>query len=133
MFGTDKCLAAMDQRLAPLDAREQERRRLEGELGIPEFSRQIEEAADGVSDCEWEVADLDPTPDTAAALIMADLGIECLQEATITGDDRCGTMRIAAAALEALVPNLSGLIREHAAFFIANRTTPLSAMPFHAP
>jgi hypothetical protein len=32
-----------------------------------------------------------------------------------------------------LLPNLSGLIREHAAFFIANRTTPLSAMPFHAP
>jgi hypothetical protein len=27
----------------------------------------------------------------------------------------------------------TGLIREHAAFFVANRTTPLSAMPFHAP
>jgi hypothetical protein len=128
-----KILANMDRRLAALEAREQERARLRDELGITEFSRQIEEAADGVSDCEWELEDLDRTPDVAAAMVMAELGTECLQDATIAGDNRSGTMRIAAAALEALLPNLSGLIREHAAFFIANRTTPLSAMPFHAP
>jgi hypothetical protein len=131
--GAVQARATRDRRLSELEAREREAKRISDELGITEFERQIREAADGVADCEAELDDLDPTPDTAAALIMADLGIECLQEATIAGDDRCSTMRIAVAALEALLPNLSGLIREHAAFFIANRTTPLSAMPFHAP
>jgi hypothetical protein len=133
MFGSGTCMTKMHERLAALEAREQERARLRDELGITEFSRQIEAAADGVSDCEWELDDLDKTPDVAAALVMADLGPECLQDATIAGDNRHGTMRIAAAALEALLPNLSGLIREHAAFFVSNRTMPLSAMPFHAP
>jgi hypothetical protein len=34
--------------------------------------------------------------------------------------------------LEVLTPKLSGLIREHAVFFVANPYAPLSAMPFSA-
>ena len=52
--------------------------------------------------------------------------------ATASRANRDGTMRMAAAALEALLPKLSGLIREHATIFVANRTVPLSAMPFYA-
>jgi hypothetical protein len=34
--------------------------------------------------------------------------------------------------LRGLLPNLSGLIRDHAAFFVSNPTLQLSAMPFAA-
>jgi hypothetical protein len=39
---------------------------------------------------------------------------------------------MAAVALEALLPKLSGLIREHALMFVANKSVPLSAMPVYA-
>ena len=127
-----KVLAEMDQRLLALEAREQERDRLKDQLGIAEFERQMTAAAEGVVASETELENIEQTPNVIAALLMADLGCECMQEATIAGPNRDGTMRMGAAALEALLPKLSGLIRDHAAFFVANRTTPLSAMPFSA-
>jgi hypothetical protein len=39
-------------------------------------------------------------------------------------------MAMGLVALRSLLPSLSGLIREHAAFFVSNPTLPLSAMPF---
>jgi hypothetical protein len=39
-------------------------------------------------------------------------------------------MAMALVALKGLSPNLSGLIRDHAAFFVANPELPLSGMPF---
>jgi hypothetical protein len=39
-------------------------------------------------------------------------------------------MAMALVALRGLLPNLSGLIREHAAFFVSNSSLSLSAMPF---
>jgi hypothetical protein len=41
-------------------------------------------------------------------------------------------MAIALFVAWGLVPSLSGLIREHAAFFVDNASLPLSAMPFNA-
>jgi len=39
-------------------------------------------------------------------------------------------MAMALVALRALLPSLSGLIRDHAAFFVANPGLPFSGMPF---
>jgi hypothetical protein len=59
---------------------------------------------------------------------MAEVDQGCSRNASA---DDCGTLAVAAIALEALLPSLSaGLIQEHAAFFVANCTARLSAMPF---
>jgi hypothetical protein len=39
-------------------------------------------------------------------------------------------MNMACVALELLFPHLTGLIQEHVAFFLANRTAQLRDMPF---
>jgi hypothetical protein len=39
-------------------------------------------------------------------------------------------MAMAFVALRGLLPDLSGVIREHAALFVRNPTLPLSDMPF---
>jgi hypothetical protein len=44
--------------------------------------------------------------------------------------DEKGPLNVALVALRGLLPGLSGMIRDHAAFFVGNPTLRLSAMPF---
>jgi hypothetical protein len=63
---------------------------------------------------------------------MIGLSNDCQRDAIASGNGDCGTMAMALVGLQGLVPNLSGPIREHAAFFVSNPALPLSAMPFAA-
>jgi hypothetical protein len=61
---------------------------------------------------------------------MINLGYDCDQSAYASGNGYCGTMAMALVALRGLLPNLSGLIRDHAAFFVADPKRPLREMTF---
>jgi hypothetical protein len=65
-----------------------------------------------------------------AATVLARLGNDCSRSDFAEGNGYCGTMAMAQVALQELVPNLSGLIRDHAAVFVSNPKLPLAAMPF---
>jgi hypothetical protein len=126
-----KSRAAMRARMRSIIARLHERHRLYEELGLTELNRQIEattdtliEAEDYFHECE------DETPNIVAARLLMDLINDCQRDAIASGNGYCGTMAMALVALKGLLPNLSGLIRDHAAFFVGNPTLPLSAMPF---
>jgi hypothetical protein len=128
-----KARAAMRARMRAIIARLHERDRLYDELGLTELNRQIEattdtriEAEDYFHECE------DETSNIVAARLLMGLINDCQRDAIASGSDYCGTMAMALAALKGLLPNLSGLIREHAAFFVANPELPLSGMPFAA-
>jgi hypothetical protein len=80
--------------------------------------RQIEVAVDALIKAEEFFHECnDETPNIVAARIMIGLTNDC-------------QMAIALVVARGLVPSLSGLIREHAAFFVANPALPLSGMPF---
>jgi hypothetical protein len=57
---------------------------------------------------------------------------DCQQDAIASGHGYCGIMAMALVALRGLLPSLSGMIREHAAFFVDNPGLPLRGMPFNA-
>jgi hypothetical protein len=62
--------------------------------------------------------------------VLAGLSNDCCRSGFAEGNGYSGTMAMALVALRGSLPNLSGLIRDHAAFFVSNPTLPLSAMPF---
>jgi hypothetical protein len=126
-----KARAAMRARMRAILARLHERDRLYEELGLTELNRQIEattdtriEMEDYLYECE------DQTPNIVAARLLMGLINDCQRDAIASGNGYCGTMAMALAALKGLLPNLSGMIREHVAFFVGNPTLSLSAMPF---
>jgi hypothetical protein len=123
--------AAMRRNILAIVARLRERKRLYDGLGITELNRQMEAATNAITiadeyfhECE------DETPNIVAARIIIGLTNNCRQDATANRHGYCGTMAMALVALRGLLPNLSGLIREHAAFFVSNSSLSLSAMPF---
>lgn len=127
-----KARANMRRRILQVVARLRERARLYDQLRLIELDRQITAESLRIVAAEDALRDLHSTPDKAAALLMAQLGIECDDSAFASGNGYDGTMAMAATALEALLPNLSGTIRDHAAFFVANSALPFSQMPFRA-
>lgn len=124
----------MQHRIEKIEARERERDRIYEELGLCALDDEIQTLNDLIFDAESALQELDhPSPDAFAARLMAQLCQDCSRNAVASGDGYCTTAAMAATALEALLPSLSdGLIREHATFFIANRTAPFSEMPFRA-
>jgi hypothetical protein len=108
----------MRARMRVIVARLRERKRLRDELGLTELNRQIEATVDAITSAEDYFHECgDETPSIVAARIMIGLTNDCQRA-------------IALVVARGLVPSLSGLIREHAAFFVANPELPLSAMPF---
>jgi hypothetical protein len=88
-------------------------------------------AAFGPVDAEYYFHECDDeTPNIVAARLMMGLTNDCQQDAIAGGHGYCGIMAMALVALRGLLPSLSGMIREHAAFFVDNSGLPLSAMPF---
>ncbi|MGY4499176.1 hypothetical protein ACVWYH_003107 [Bradyrhizobium sp. GM24.11] len=122
--------AQMRERIKLIVARLRERKRLYEELGLNVMSDGCEAACEGIRDAVEAIEDLPPSPERSAALVMEGLSNECTVDAFASGNGYCGTMAIAVVALEAFLPGLSGLIREHAAHFLANRTSTLASMPF---
>lgn len=123
----------MRQRIRAIVARLREKERIEEELGLTALSDEIETLCQLIGNAEWALEDLDPSPDTFAARLMAQLSQDCSRDAVASGNGYCTTAAMALTALEALLPALSpGLIRDHATFFVENRTAPFSAMPFSA-
>jgi hypothetical protein len=62
----------------------------------------------------------------------ARLSQDCDKDSHASGNGYCGIMAVAIIALEALLLDLSGVTRDHAAGYVANPTTPLAKMPFGA-
>ena len=124
----------MRQRIRTIVARLRERHRIYEELRLYALGDEIQTECELIFDAELALEGLDdPSPDKFAARLMAQLTQDCNRDAVASGNGYCATAAMAATALEALLPSLSdGLIREHAAFFVANRTAPFSAMPFRA-
>jgi hypothetical protein len=73
---------------------------------------------------------LEQTPNAVAALVLENLCGDCDQSSCAAGSGYCGTMAMGLVALRGLLPSLSGLIGEHAAFFVANPEATLGNMPF---
>jgi hypothetical protein len=131
--GRKKARATMRARMRAIVARLREQDRLYEELGLTELNRQTEATIDAITSAEDYLHECDDeTPNIAAARLMMGLPNDCQQDATASGNGYCGTMAMALVALKGLLPSLSGLIRDHAAFFVSNPTLPLSAMPFVA-
>jgi hypothetical protein len=110
----------------------QERDRLFSELGLDSFDDLIVAECNAIMATEDAIDDLAPSPNRTAALIMVRLSQDCDKDSYASGNGYCGIMAVAIIALEAPRPNLSGMIRDHAAFFVANTRTPFSEMPFAA-
>jgi len=130
-MGRAKARETMRARMRAIVARLRERNRINDELGLTELNRQMEAVTEAIitaedyfHECEEEI------PNVVAARGMIGLTNDCQQDAIADGNGYCGTMAMALVALRGLLPSLSGLIREHAAFFAGNPTLPLSAMPF---
>jgi hypothetical protein len=130
--GRKKARATMRARMRAIVARLREQDRLYEELGLTELNRQMEATVDAITSAEDYLNECDDeTPNIAAARLMMGLPNDCQQDATASGNGYCGTMAMALVALKGLLPSLSaGLIRDHAAFFVANPELPLSDMPF---
>jgi hypothetical protein len=75
---------------------------------------------------------LSGSPNVSAAHLMMEVCQNCGLEDFAGGNGSSGGMAIAAMALKTLLPNLSGLIRNHAAFFVDNPGLPLRQMMFAA-
>jgi hypothetical protein len=124
----------MRQRIRPIVARLRERDRIYEDLCPRALSDEMQTESDLIFNAERALEELDdPSPDKFAARLMVQLSQHCNGDAVASGNGYCETAAMAATALEALLPSLSdGLIREHATFFVANRTAPFSTMPFRA-
>ena len=109
-----------------------ERNRLYAELGLIELDRQLNDICTAITSLEDTMSEQEPTPNIVAAKLMITLGDECDRASRAIGNDYCATMAMALVVLQGLLPNLSGLIKTHAAFFVGNPDLPLSEMPFVA-
>jgi hypothetical protein len=124
--------ATMRRSIKAIVVRLRERKRLYEQLNLNELDRQITAACNAILAAEEAIGELEQTPNVIAAQLLASLSNECARTSYATGNGYCGTMAMGLVALRGLLPDLSGLIREHAAFFVSNPERPLSAMPFAA-
>jgi hypothetical protein len=126
----EKARAILRQNVRAIVARLRERNALYESLGLIELDREITAACDALCAAEDAISELEQTPNVVAARLMARLAINCNNDSVADGNGYDGAMATALIALRGLLPSLSGLIREHAAFYVENPTTPLGAMPF---
>lgn len=123
--------ALMRSKIRAITARLRERERLYQRLGLTELSRQSETARADMQAAEYALYETaNATPNVIAARLLIAVCDHCSQGDMAAGNGYCGTMALALVALTPLLPNLSGLIRDHTAFFVANPTLPLGSMPF---
>lgn len=121
----------MNSKIAVINARVDAREVLYEQSGMTELERQSDAACDDISTAEAAIFDIvDNSPNVVAARLMIAVCDNSLQADVAEGNGYSGAMKLALVALAPLVPNLSGLIRDHAAFFVANPTLPLGSMPF---
>jgi hypothetical protein len=128
----EKCRATMRRNIRTIVARLRERRRLFYQLGITELNRQIEATTDAIIETEGQLFELGDSPNVSAAHLMMEVCQNCGLEDFTGGNGYSGAMAIAAMALKPLLPSLSGLIRDHAAFFVDNPGLPLRQTMFAA-
>jgi hypothetical protein len=127
------CRAAMRRNIRAIVARLRDRDRLRDELGLTELNRQMEVTTAAILAAEDYFRERDDeTPNIVAGRLLIGLGYDCDQSSYASGQGYCGTMAMAIVALKGLLPNLSGLIRDHVAFYVANPELPLCGMPFAA-
>jgi hypothetical protein len=126
----ENCRATMRRSIKATVARLRARNRLYAELGLYELDRAMCAACTAMCDVEDTIGELEQSPNVIAATVLARLGTDCSRSDIADGNGYCGTMAMALVALRGLLPNLSGLIRDHTAFFVSNPDLPLSAMPF---
>jgi hypothetical protein len=94
------------------------------------LSQQMDDACDELLAVEAFFLDFkNEMPDIVAARLMINLSYDCDLDAYARGNGYSGTMAMALIALRGLRPHLSGLIRDHAAFFVENPNLPLREMP----
>jgi hypothetical protein len=120
----------MRRNIKAIAARLRDRKRLYAELGLDRIDREMSDACTAMCETEDAIGELEQSPNVVAAQLLASLGNDCDRTSCASGNGYCGTMAMALVALRGVLPGLSGLIREHAAFFAGNPTLPLSAMPF---
>jgi hypothetical protein len=72
----------------------------------------------------------DIAPNIIAGQIMIGLANDCSRQDIASGNVYCGTKAMALVALRGLLPSLSGMIHQHARFFVDNPRLPLGGMPF---
>jgi hypothetical protein len=135
VFGTtpkfrENCRATMRRSIKAIVVRLLERKQLYEQLGLNELDRQMTAAYDAILTAEEAIGEPEQTPNVVAANVLAGLSNDCCRSDFAEGNDYCGTMAMGLVALHGLLPDLSGLIRDHAAFFVSNPELPLSAMPF---
>jgi hypothetical protein len=134
----EKYRAAMRQSIRAVVARLRERRRLNDEIGITALEHGMDEACRAICAAEDSIAALEPSSNSTAALLMAKLSHDCCRHDAAAplgfegAPGYCEAMSMALVALRGLLPGLSGLIREHAAFYVGSSALPLSDMPFTA-
>jgi hypothetical protein len=126
----ENCRANMRRNIKAIVARLRARKRLYAELGLDRIDREMNDACTAMCEAEDAIGELEQSPNVVAAQLLAGLGNDCDRTSCASGNGYCGTMAMALVALCGVLPGLSGLIREHAAFFVSNPTLPLSAMPF---
>jgi hypothetical protein len=122
--------AHMRQSIAAIVARLRERDRIYSALGLIDLDHEINAACDAIRATEQAIGALDQSPSVIAANVLASLTNDCSRSDFAEGNGYNETMAMALVVLRGLLPNVSGLIRDHAAFFVSNPTLPLSAMPF---
>jgi hypothetical protein len=127
-----KARATMRNRILAMTARLKERKRLNSELGLDRLDDLMMVECDSIRVAEDAIEVLAPGPNRTAALVMARVSQDCDKDSTASGSGYCGVMAVALVALEALLPSLSGMIRDHAALYVANPIMPFSEMPFAA-
>jgi hypothetical protein len=125
-----KARATMRSRMRTIIARLRERKKLYKELNLTELDRQMTATCNSILAAEEAIGELEQSPNAVAAQLLASLSNDCSRTSCATGNGYCGTMAMGLVALRGLLPNLSGLIRDHAALFVSNPALPLSAMPF---
>jgi hypothetical protein len=130
--GRAKARARMRARMRRVITLWRERDRLYDELGLIELDRQSQAICSAIISLEDSISEQEPTPNIVAAKLMITLGDECDRSSRAIGNDYCTTMSMALVVLQGLLPNLSGLIKTHAAFFVSNPDLRLSEMPFVA-
>jgi hypothetical protein len=126
----ENCRTTMRRSIRAIVLRLRERKRLYEELNLNQLDRQMTAACNAMCEVEDAIGALEQSPNVVAATVLAGLSNDCCRSDFAEGNGYCGTMAMAIVALRPLLPNLSGLIRDHAAFFVSNPTLPLSAMPF---
>jgi hypothetical protein len=126
----ENCRATMRRSIRTIVVRLRERKRLYAELGLDHLDRAMSAACTAMCEVEDKIGELEPLPNVIAATLLAGLSNDCSRSDFAEGNGYRGTMAMGHVALRGLLPSLSGLIRDHTAFFVNNPELPLSAMPF---